>query len=167
GRGGRGGGGGTTLELTVPLKFDHSSNLPFSVRGTGISFKPATAVAHSSNEPVLPLGTGITLDRPLTKAHPIDAVVRDGAVKTAGYQGTAAPNQWFGGPALSAAAGNMVLRDATGLVVDSLNYGLLVDPWAAEGYQSASGAGEAGCRVPSPAGRSGFGAAPAANAAQR
>ena len=34
----------------------------------------------------------------------------------------------------------MVLRDASGLVVDSLNYGGLVDPWAAEGYQAASGA---------------------------
>ena len=37
----------------------------------------------------------------------------------------------------------MVLRDAAGLVVDSLNYGGLVDPWAAEGYQAASGAGRA------------------------
>jgi len=44
----------------------------------------------------------------------------------------------------------MVLRDAAGLVADSLNYGLMVDPWAAEGYQAASGAGEGGCRVPSP-----------------
>jgi hypothetical protein len=64
----------------------------------------------------------------------------------------------------------MVLRDAAGLVVDSLNYGLLVDPWAAEGYQAASGAGESGCRVPTPgAGRSGFGgpAAPAASTPHR
>ena len=61
-------------------------------------------------------------------------MVRDAAVTTAGYQGTPAPNQWFGGPALSPSAGNMVLRDAAGLVVDSLNYGLLVDPWASEGY---------------------------------
>ncbi len=36
----------------------------------------------------------------------------------------------------------MVLRDAAGLVVDSLNYGLLVDPWAAEGYQGVSGSGQ-------------------------
>jgi len=52
-----------------------------------------------------------------------------------------------------------VLRDAASLVVDSLNYGLLVDPWAAEGYQGASGPGESGCRVPSPGpgGRGGFG----------
>ncbi len=155
---------GTGLDLAEPLKFNHSSNLPFSVRGTGIAFTPATGFAHSSNEPVQPLGTGITLDKALTKAHAIDAVVRDAAVTAAGYQGAPAPNQWFGGPALSAAAGNMVLRDAAGLVVDSLNYGLLVDPWASEGYQGTSGAGEAGCRVPvPPAGRGGPNAQPAAS----
>ena len=93
---------GTGLDLAAPLKFNHAANLPFSDRGTGISFTPATAFAHSSNEPVQPLGTGITLDRPLAKDHAIDAVVRDAAVTTAGYQGTPAPNQWFGGPALSA-----------------------------------------------------------------
>ena len=132
---------GTGLDLAAPLKFNHAANLPFSDRGTGISFEPATAFAHSSNEPVQALGTGITLDSPLAKDHAINAVVRDAAVKTAGYQGTPAPNQWFGGPALSTSAGNMVLRDASGLVVDSLNYGGLVDPWAAEGYQATSGAG--------------------------
>jgi len=149
---------GTGLDLAAPLKFNHSANLPFSDRGTGISFRPATAFAHSSNEPVQALGTGITLDSPLARDHAIEAVVRDAAVMTAGYQGTPAPNQWFGGPALSPSAGAMVLRDAAGLVVDSLNYGLLVDPWAAEGYQAASGSGENGCRAPAPgAGRGGFG----------
>jgi hypothetical protein len=44
----------------------------------------------------------------------------------------------------------MVLRDAAGLVVDSLNYGGLVDPWAAEGYQATAGAGQSGCRVTAP-----------------
>jgi hypothetical protein len=148
---------GTGLDLAEPLKFNHSSNIPFSVRGTGISFKPATAFAHSSNEPVQALGAGITLDQPLAKDHGVNDVVRDAAVTTAGYQGPPAPNQWFGGPALAApdyarpgrpiSAGAMILRDAAGLVVDSLNYGLMVDPWAAEGYQAASGAGESGCRV--------------------
>jgi len=148
---------GTGLDLAEPLKFNHASNMPFSVRGTGISFEPATAFDHSSNEPVLPLGTGITLDKALDKDHEINAVVHDEKVTTAGYQGTQKPNQWFGGPALSN-AGNMVLRDAAGLVVDSLNYGGLVDPWAAEGYQAASGAGQSGCSVPAPgAGRGGFG----------
>jgi len=149
---------GTGLDLAEPLKFDHASNMPFSANGTGIRFTPATAFAHSSNEPVLPLGTGITLDQPLANDHPIDAVVLDQQVTTAGYQGAQQPNQWFGGPALSPAAGAMVLRDAAGLVVESLNYGLMVDPWAAEGYQAASGAGEGGCRVAAfAAGRRGFG----------
>ncbi|MGD0125704.1 MAG: arabinofuranosidase catalytic domain-containing protein [Terriglobia bacterium] len=159
---------GTGLDLAAPLKFSHAANLPFSDRGTGISFEPATAFAHSSNEPVQALGTGITLDKPLAKNHLIHAVVRDAAVSTAGYQGTPAPNQWFGGPELTTSApsfgrtiivreGSMVLRDASGLVVDSLNYGGLVDPWAAEGYQATSGAGESGCYVTTPGPPSGFG----------
>jgi len=146
GNGGRGGGAGVELQLEAPLKYNHASNLPFSVRGTGISFKPATKYAHTSNEPLLPLGTGITLDKPLSSDHPINAVVYDAKVTSAGYQGTPSPNQWFGGPAI-ANDGNIVLRDSGGLVVDSLNYGRVVDPWAAEGYQGAS-PGD-GCRVPS------------------
>jgi hypothetical protein len=153
---------GTGLDIAAPLKFNHAANLPFSDRGTGISFQPATAFVHASNEPVQPLGTSITLDSALLKDHAIDAVVRDAAVKIAGYQGTPAPNQWFGGPALSSSAGNMVLRDAAGLVVDSLNYGLLVDPWASEGYQAASGALQSGCRVPTPGSNFGGPAAAAA-----
>jgi non-reducing end alpha-L-arabinofuranosidase len=149
---------GSGLDLATPLKFNHAANMPFSVKGTGISFRPATAFAHSSNEPVQPLGTGVTLDKPLANAHAINAAVHDVQVTTAGYQGTPAPNQWFGGPALSSSAGVMVLRDGAGLVVDSLNYGLLVDPWASEGYQAKSGAGESGCRAPVPGGgRGGFG----------
>jgi hypothetical protein len=131
------------------LKFDHASNMPFSDRGTGISFSPATAFAHASNEPVQALGSGVVLDRALTNDHAIDTVVRDARVTVAGYQGT--PNQWFGGPTFALNAGSIVLRDAGGLVVDSLNYGGLVDPWAAEGYQGVSGAGQSGCRAPVPA----------------
>jgi hypothetical protein len=157
---------GTGLELAEPLKFNHSSNIPFSARGTGISFEPATAFPHSSNEPVLPLGTGITLDKPLTSDHAINAVVRDQKATNAGYQGTVVPNQWFGGPALSSMAGNMVLRDAAGNVVDGLNYGGLVDPWAAEGYQATSGAGESGCFVPSPGISRGFRGAPSVSTSQ-
>ena len=153
---------GTGLDLAAPLKFNHAANLPFSVKGTGITLQGETAFAHSSNEPVQPLGTGITLDSPLAKEHAIHAVVRDAQVTTAGYQGAPVPNQWFGGPALAPGAGNMVLRDAAGLVVDSLNYGLLVDPWASEGYHGASGAGQSGCRVPTPGGAVGFGPAAAA-----
>jgi len=146
---------GTGLDLEEPLKFNHASNMPFSAKGTGISFEPATAFDHSSNEPVLALNTTITLDQPLNNNHEIDAVVLDTKVTTAGYQGEQKPDQWFGGPALSASAGNMVLRDADGNMVDGLNYGGLVDPYAAEGYQATSGAGESGCFVTSPAGRSG------------
>jgi len=159
---------GTGLELSAPLKFNHAANLPFSDRGTGLSFEPATSFAHSSNEPVQALGTGITLDQPLARAHELNAVVRDAAVTTAGYQGQPAPNQWFGGPELttdflqfgrnmSVREGSLILRDASGHVVDSLNYGSLVDPWAAEGYQATSGSGQSGCRVPSPGSASGAG----------
>jgi hypothetical protein len=148
---------GMGLDLAAPLRFNHTANLPFSDRGTGISFQPATAFAHSSNEPVQALGTGITLDSPLVKDHAINAVVHDAQVTTAGYRGTPEPNQWFGGPALSSSAGNMVLRDAAGLVVDSLNYGGLVDPWAGEGYQATSGAEHNGCYVPAPGSASGAG----------
>ena len=149
---GTSGANGTGLTLAEPLQFDHASNLPFSDWGTGVSFTPATAFAHSSNEPVQALGSGITLDSPLTGGHAVDAVVRDAAVTNAGYQGAKAPNLWFGGPALSTSIGSMVLRDADGLVVDSLNYGNRVaDPWAAEGYQGTSGTGQMGCTVTAPA----------------
>ncbi len=149
---------GSGLELAAPLRFDHAANLPFSDRGTGITFTPATRFPHASDEPVLALGSGLTLDHALASAHPIHAVLRDEKVTTAGYGGTPRPDQWFGGPELTTRAplfghtitvheGSMVLRDASGLVVDSLNYGALVDPWAAEGYQAASGIREEGCFI--------------------
>jgi hypothetical protein len=158
---------GTGLDLAAPLKFNHAANLPFSDQGTGISFQPATAFPHSSNEPVQALGSGITLESPLSDDHPIDAVVSDDKVTTAGYHGKLAPDQWFGGPALTTNApffgrtislrqGSMVLRDASGLVVDSLNYGALVDPWAAEGYQGTSGSEQSGCYVTAPGAAGGF-----------
>jgi hypothetical protein len=157
---------GTGLDLAEPLKFDHASNIPFSVRGTGISFEPATAFAHSSNEPVLALSSILTLDQALANDHHIDAVILDEKVTTAGYQGEQKPDQWFGGPALSTSAGNMVLRDANGNIVDGLNYGGLVDPWVAEGYQAASGAGESGCSVPSPGMNRGFRPGPSSPVSQ-
>ena len=141
---------GTGLTLAAPLKFDHAANLPFSDRGTGITFSPATRFAHSSNEPVQALGASVTLNSPLSHGHAISDPVRDAAATTVGYQGSPAPDQWFGGPALSSSAGSMVLRDAWGNVADSLNYGEIVDPPAAEGYQGASGAGQGGCFAPTP-----------------
>jgi Alpha-L-arabinofuranosidase B, catalytic/Alpha-L-arabinofuranosidase B (ABFB) domain/Concanavalin A-like lectin/glucanases superfamily/Lamin Tail Domain/NPCBM-associated, NEW3 domain of alpha-galactosidase len=154
---GTAGANGTGITIAAPLRFNHASNLPYSVRGTGISFTPATRFTHSSNEPVQALGSGITLDKPLNSAHAINTPVRDARVTDAGYQGNPAPDQWFGGPALSANAGNMVLRDAHGRVADSLNYGLVVDPWSAEGYQGTSGSGQAGCRVTPPGTATGAG----------
>jgi hypothetical protein len=53
--------------------------------------------------------------------------------------------------------GSLVLRDADGLVVDSLNYGNLVDPWAAQGYQAVSGSGHGGCFAPAPGPARAFG----------
>lgn len=143
---------GSGLELETPLRFAHAANLPFSVRGTGITVVANTAHAHSSNEPVLPIGTGVTLDKPLGQAHPVDSVVRDAEVKSAGYDGHPSqwPSQWYGGPALPLLAASMVLRDANGNLVDSLNFGGLVDPWAAEGYQAESGFEKAGCFAPTP-----------------
>jgi non-reducing end alpha-L-arabinofuranosidase len=151
---------GTGLDLAAPLQFHHAANLPFSNRGTGISFEPATAFAHASNEPVQALGSGITLDKPLANDQAIFEAVHDDAAKTAGYQGPA-PNQWFGGPEFTTTApqfghdmtieeGSILLRDASGMVADSLNYGSLVDPWAAEGDQSIAGAEQSGCFAPAP-----------------
>lgn len=159
---------GTGIDLASPLKFNHAANLPFSDRGTGVTFEPGTAFTHISNEPVQALGTGITLDRPLSADHEINSVVRDATVTSAGYQGSPQPTQWFGGPELTTqspsfgrtitlAEGSMVLRDPTGLVVDSLNYGGLVDPWAAQGYQAASGLTASGCYVAAPGSGGGSG----------
>lgn len=152
---------GTGLSLAAPLRFNHAANLPFSDRGTGITFEPATKFVHVSDEPVRALGAGITLDRPLAKDHPVNSVVHDEKVTTAGYQGQPKPDQWFGGPELTTRylqfgrvipinEGSLVLRDATGVLADSLNYGGLSDPWAAKGYQAESGEREEGCFVTSP-----------------
>ncbi len=158
---------GTGVELEAPLRFTHAANLPFSDRGTGVTFTPATRSVHTSDEPVQALGSGITLDRPLASNHAINSVVLDGKTTSAGYQGVPQPNQWFGGPELSTESpsfgrvvtvheGSLVLRNNAGLVVDSMNYGGLTDPWAAEGYQATSGQHEGGCFVASPEPASGF-----------
>lgn len=126
---------GTGLELEEPLKFHHASNMPFSVRGTGISFEPATKFSHSSNEPVLSLVFALELENPLAKSHNINDVIQALNCTEAGYHGDVAADLLFGGPAISATAGNMTLRTSKGLIVDALNYGKLVDPWLGEGYQ--------------------------------
>lgn len=149
---------GTGLELEEPLKFAHASNMPFSVNGTGISFEPATKYDHSSNEPVLPLVYAIELSEPLAMSHDIDDVVFDKNVTNAGYQGEIAADQLFGGPALSASQGAMVLRDAKGLVVDGLNYGGVVDPWLSEGHQGLNRANGNFVQAPAGGNRGRFGA---------
>jgi len=162
---------GTGLELEAPLKFDHSSNMPFAVNGTGITFEPATRFDHSSNEPVLPLVYALELEEPLSKSHAINDVVLDPQVMNAGYHGNIEADLLFGGPVLDASRGNMTLRNSKGLIADAMNYGGLVDPWLAEGYHADAGAGAEGAYAPVPqsgrgrGGFGGFGAAPAAPAA--
>ena len=67
----------------------------------------------------------------------------------------------FGGPELTTRyllfgrmiplrEGSLVLRDASGVVADSLNYGGLSDPWAAKGFQAQAGERSEGCFVAAP-----------------
>ena len=142
---------GTGVELEEPLKFFHSSNMPYAVNGSGVTFEPATKFDHSSNEPVLALVYALELDAPLAKNHDIDDVVFDAKVVDAGYQGCVAADQLFGGPALAANQGNITLRDGKNNIVDALNYGGVVDPWLGEGFQGQSGLEEPGNFVKTPA----------------
>jgi non-reducing end alpha-L-arabinofuranosidase len=120
---GSAGATGTGVDLAGVLKFDHRAGIDVSDVGVGISFSPATKFAHASGDAVQALGGGITLDRPLTRSHAYGAPVVNRQVTAAGYQGTPAPNQWFGGT-LSARAGSIVLLDASGtVVVDAMVYG--------------------------------------------
>ena len=148
---------GTGLDIAEPLKYAHASNMPFSVDGTGISFEPATKFAHYSNEPVLALCYSVELDKPLSAAHPINEAVIAG---TGGYQGAVPADLVFGGPVLTDGGGNITLRDARGNIADALNFGLVVDPWLAEGYQADAGNNAPGNYAPTPAAaaRRGFGA---------
>jgi hypothetical protein len=76
-----------------------------------------------SGDAVQALGSGITLDSPLVKSHEYGAAVVNPLATMAGYQGSPAPNQWYGGP-LSASAGSIALMDASGVViVDAMVYG--------------------------------------------
>ncbi len=165
GRGGRGGGLPAQVDLAAPLKFDHASGIDVSDAGTGISFSPATKFAHTSGDAVQALGSGITLDKPLEKSHAYGASIVNPAAHDVGYQGTPAPNQWFGAT-LSPRAGSLALLDAGGtVIVDAMVYGsqqsnssgngTITSPELAtlEGDQ-----GKGGCIVVVPnAGRGGFG----------
>ena len=141
---------GTGVDLEEPLKYFHSSNMPYAVNGSGITFEPAARFDHSSNEPVLALVYSLELDKPLTSSHDVDEVVYDAKVVDAGYQGAVPADLLFGGPALASTSGNMTLRDARSNIVDALNYGAIVDPWLGEGYQGQSGLEEPGNFVAAP-----------------
>ena len=142
---------GTGVELEEPLKYFHSSNMPYAVNGTGVTFEPATKFDHSSNEPVLALVYALELESPLAKNHDVDDVVYDAKVVDAGYQGCVEADQLFGGPAFTATQGNITLRDGNANIVDALNYGGVVDPWLGEGFQGQSGLEEPGNFVQTPA----------------
>lgn len=155
---------GTGVDLEEPIKYYHSSNMPYAVNGSGVTFEPATKFDHSSNEPVLALVYALELTAPLKADHDVDEVVFDAKVVNAGYQGPVAADQLYGGPAFSTSQGNITLRDAKSNIVDALNYGGVVDPWLGEGFQGQSGLEEPGNFVQTPASaqRGGFpGMAPA------
>ena len=121
------------------------------------------------------LGSGITLDSPMIKGHPYGAPVVNHMAATVGYQGSPAPNQWFGG-VLSAHAGSIALLDASGtVVVDAMVYGSHQSNSSGNGTIASPelatlGAeqGKGGCIVVVPGLARGFGpAAAAASAANR
>ncbi len=119
---GTSGAAGIGITLAAALTRDHAAGVDVSDVGTGITFTPATTFPHVSGDAVQALGAGITLDTPLARAHRYGAPVRNPRVVAEGYQGPA-PRQWFGG-ALSARAGSIALRDASGaVIVDAIVYG--------------------------------------------
>jgi non-reducing end alpha-L-arabinofuranosidase len=150
------------IELTSPLKFDHMLGVDVSDRGTGISFSPATRFEHKSGDAVQALGSGITLKEELNSSHEAGTAVVNAQIKSEGYQGDVAPNQWYGIP-LSGSAGSIALMDNNMTVVDAIIYGsqqssssangTITSPELAtlEGDQS-----QGGCIVVSPASGRGF-----------
>ena len=114
---------GTGVDLTSTLKFHHMSGVDVSDVGTGISFSPATRYPHVSGDAVQALGIGIALNSPMIKSHEYGAAVENPLAITVGYQGTPAPNQWYGDP-FSTTAGSIALMDASGeVLVDAIVYG--------------------------------------------
>lgn len=174
--GGEGSGGGAranrggtvtggTVELAGPLAFDHQAGVDVSCVGTGIRFSPATKFPHKSGDAIQALGSGVTLDAPLGRSHAQGAPIINLLAKGAGYQGSAAPDQWFG-DALSSSAGSIALMDASGrVVVDGMVYGSQQSSSSANGTitspEIATLEGDqrqGGCIVVVPAsGRGGFG----------
>lgn len=111
------------VELTTPLQYDHMLDVDVSDRGTGITFTPATRFEHRSGDAVQALGSGITLTSALSGNHEAGTAVLNLMVKTAGYQGSVTPDQWYGAP-LSTSAGSIALLDNSGqVIVDAMVYG--------------------------------------------
>ena len=146
--------GSAQVGVAAPLKFDHANGIDVSDLGTGIVFSPATRFAHSAGQALQALGSGVVLDRPLMRSHPIGSAVINKEV-SAGYQGTSAPNQWFG-TVLSAGSGSVVLKDVSGnAIVDAIVYtsqqsnssgnGVIPSPELAT---LVSGQDKGGCIVP-------------------
>jgi len=120
---GTGGNNPGEIELTAPLRSDHMLSVDVCDKGTGISFTPATRFAHKSGDAVQALGTGITLVNSLARNHEEGTAVINSLAVSAGYQGSTAPDQWYGAP-LSPSAGSVALMDASGkVVVDAMVYG--------------------------------------------
>jgi hypothetical protein len=111
------------VELTAPLKSDHMLSVDVSYKGSGISFSPATRFAHKSGDAVQALGSGITIVNTLARNLEAGTSVINPFATSTGYQGSSAPDQWYGGP-LSATAGSVALMDESGkVVVDAMVYG--------------------------------------------
>ena len=146
---------GTGLDLAAPLKFNHAANLPFSDRGTGSVHSrrrrlPTRATSPSSRS--APASRSTARWRRTTRSTRWCVTPRSRPRATRERR---RPTSGSAARPL-ASAGSMVLRDAAGLVVDSLNYGLPRRPMGGRGLPGTSGAGQSGCRVPAPgAGRGG------------
>jgi hypothetical protein len=111
------------IELAAPLKSDHMLSVDVSDKSTGISFSPSTRFAHKSGDAVQALGSGITIVNSLAKNHESGTSVINPLATSAGYQGSSAPDQWYGYP-LAASAGSVALTDASGkVIVDAMVYG--------------------------------------------
>ncbi len=106
------------------------------VRATGIASNRLPPLPTRDDSPSSHSAPALHSTVLWTETAPINAVVRGRRDQGRGLPRYTEPQQSLGGPAL-ANAGSMVLRDVAGLVVDSLNYGGLIDPWVAEGYPGA------------------------------
>src|SRR6185312_13142105 len=132
-----GGQGGMTLAISPALKEAHVARENVMYPGTGLELEAPLKFTHSANLPFSDRGTGITFEPATAFAHSSNEPIQ--ALGT-GIQ--------LDSPLGNSHGVEVVLRDAAGLVVDSLNYGLEVDPWAAEGFQGNTPTETSGCRAP-------------------